>query len=190
MKKLSCSGRIYPFFLFAIVMVMAIPMGFYGMYLYIYPSLPDMHLLKEAALEKPLQVYTKDNELIAEFGEKLSMPVEYDQIPPKMVQAFLAAEDSSFFEHNGVSFKGLGRAVSETVSGGAQTGGSTITMQVAKNYYLTPERTLRRKLTEIFLARKIEQSLTKEEILTLYVNKIFLGKNAYGIAAAVIGFQP
>lgn len=184
MKKLSCSGRIYPFFLFAIVMVMAIPMGFYGMYLYIYPSLPDMHLLKEAALEKPLQVYTKDNELIAEFGEKLSMPVEYDQIPPKMVQAFLAAEDSSFFEHNGVSFKGLGRAVSETVSGGAQTGGSTITMQVAKNYYLTPERTLRRKLTEIFLARKIEQSLTKEEILTLYVNKIFLGKNAYGIAAA------
>ena len=143
-----------------------------------------MHLLKEAALEKPLQVYTKDNELIAEFGEKLSMPVEYNQIPPKLVQAFLAAEDSSFFEHNGVSFKGLGRAVSESVSGGAQTGGSTITMQVAKNYYLTPERTLRRKLTEIFLARKIEQSLTKEEILTLYVNKIFLGKNAYGIAAA------
>lgn len=184
MKKLSCSGRIYPFFLFAIVMVMAIPMGFYGMYLYIYPSLPDMHLLKEAALEKPLQVYTRDNELIAEFGEKLSIPVEYDQIPPKQVQAFLAAEDSSFFEHNGVSFKGLGRAVSESVSGGAQTGGSTITMQVAKNYYLSPERTLRRKLTEIFLARKIEQSLTKEEILTLYVNKIFLGKNAYGIAAA------
>lgn len=163
---------------------MAIPMGFYGMYLYIYPSLPDMHLLKEAALEKPLQVYTRDNELIAEFGEKLSIPVEYDQIPPKQVQAFLAAEDSSFFEHNGVSFKGLGRAVSESVSGGAQTGGSTITMQVAKNYYLSPERTLRRKLTEIFLARKIEQSLTKEEILTLYVNKIFLGKNAYGIAAA------
>lgn len=184
MKKLSCSGRIYPFFLFAIVMVMAIPMGFYGMYLYIYPSLPDMHLLKEAALEKPLQVYSKDNQLIAEFGEKLSLPVEYHQIPPQLVQAFLAAEDSSFFEHSGVSFKGLGRAVSETVSGSAQTGGSTITMQVAKNYYLTPERTLRRKLTEIFLARKIEQSLSKQEILTLYVNKIFLGKNAYGIAAA------
>lgn len=184
MKKLSCSGRIYPFFLFVIVMVMAIPMGFYGMYLYIYPSLPDMTLLKEAPLEQPLQVYTKDNQLIAEFGEKLSIPVDYKEIPPALVQAFLAAEDSSFFEHNGVSFKGLGRAVSETVSGGAQTGGSTITMQVAKNYYLSPERTLRRKLTEIFLARKIEQTLTKEEILTLYVNKIFLGKNAYGIAAA------
>lgn len=88
------------------------------------------------------------------------------------------------FEHSGVSFKGLGRAVTETVSGSAQTGGSTITMQVAKNYYLTPERTLRRKLTEIFLARKIEQNLSKEDIMTLYVNKIFLGKNAYGIQAA------
>jgi penicillin-binding protein 1A len=184
MKKLSCSGRIHPIFLTFIVMVLAIPMGFYGMYLYIYPSLPDMTLLRDAAIEQPLQVYTKDKQLIAEFGEKLSIPVQYKNIPPKQVQAFLAAEDSSFFEHNGVSFKGLGRALSESVSGGSQTGGSTITMQVAKNYYLSPERTLRRKLTEIFLARKIEQTLTKEEILTLYVNKIFLGKNAYGIAAA------
>lgn len=184
MKKLSCSGRIHPIFLFFIVMVLAIPMGFYGMYLYIYPSLPDMTLLKEAPLEQPLQVYTKDNQLIAEFGEKLSIPVKYENIPKQMIQSFLAAEDSSFFEHNGVSFKGLGRALSESVGGGAQTGGSTITMQVAKNYYLSPERTLRRKLTEIFLARKIEQTLTKEEIFSLYVNKIFLGKNAYGIGAA------
>ncbi len=184
MKKLSRSGRIHPIFLLPIVMAMAIPMGFYGMYLYIYPSLPDMSLLKEAPLEQPLQIYTKDKELIAEFGEKLSIPVDYQDIPPQLVEAFLAAEDSSFFEHKGVSFKGLGRAVSETVSGGAQTGGSTITMQVAKNYYLSPERTLRRKLTEIFLARKIEQSLSKQDILSLYVNKIFLGKNAYGIAAA------
>lgn len=185
MKKLSCSGRIHPIFLFFIVMALAIPMGFYGMYLYIYPSLPDMTLLKEAPLEQPLQVYTKDNVLIAEFGEKLSIPVKYEKIPPRMIHAFLAAEDSSFFEHNGVSFKGLGRALSESVGGGgAQTGGSTITMQVAKNYYLSPERTLRRKLTEIFLARKIEQTLTKEEIFSLYVNKIFLGKNAYGIGAA------
>lgn len=113
------------------------------------------------------------------------MPVEYDQIPPEFIHAFLAAEDSSFFEHSGISFKGLGRALSESVTGSdLQTGGSTITMQVAKNYYLSPERTLKRKLTEIFLARKIEQNLTKEEILTLYVNKIFLGKNAYGIVAA------
>lgn len=160
-------------------------MGFYGMYLYIAPSLPEMSSLKKAPLLKPLQVYTSDNQLIAEYGGKLSVPVEYNQIPPTFIHAFLAAEDSSFFEHSGISFKGLGRALSETVTGSnVQTGGSTITMQVAKNYYLSPERTLKRKLTEIFLARKIEQNLTKQEILSLYVNKIFLGKNAYGIAAA------
>ena len=160
-------------------------MGFYGMYLYIAPSLPEMSTLKKAPLLKPLQVFSSDNELIAEYGGKLSVPVNYEQIPKEFIHAFLAAEDSSFFEHSGISFKGLGRAVSETITGSdVQTGGSTITMQVAKNYYLSPERTLKRKLTEIFLARKIEQNLSKEEILTLYVNKIFLGKNAYGIAAA------
>lgn len=184
MKKLSSHGQIHPIFSLLMLGVLSVPMGFYGMYLYIAPSLPDMSSLQKAPLEKPLQIYTKDEVLIAEFGDRLSLPINYKEIPPEMIQAFLAAEDASFFEHSGVSFKGLGRAVSETVSGGAQTGGSTITMQVAKNYYLTPERTLRRKLTEIFLARKIEQNLSKEDILTLYVNKIFLGKNAYGIQAA------
>jgi penicillin-binding protein 1A len=160
-------------------------MGFYGMYLYIAPSLPEMSTLKKAPLLKPLQVYSSDNQLISEYGGKLSVPVEYKQIPEQFIHAFLAAEDSSFFEHSGISFKGLGRALSESITGSdVQTGGSTITMQVAKNYYLSPDKTLKRKLTEIFLARKIEQNLTKEEILTLYVNKIFLGKNAYGIAAA------
>lgn len=185
MKKLSCSGRVHPFFLLMTIVLVAIPMGFYGMYLYIAPSLPDMRSLQKAPVLKPLQIYSADNQLIAEYGGKLSIPVEYKNIPPKFIHAFLAAEDSSFFEHNGVSFKGLGRALSESLRGAdTQTGGSTITMQVAKNYYLTPERTLKRKLTEIFLARKIEQNLSKPEILSLYVNKIFLGKNAYGIAAA------
>ncbi|TCB48995.1 penicillin-binding protein PBP1a [Acinetobacter sp. ANC 4779] len=185
MKKLSRSGHVHPFFLIIIIALVAIPMGFYGMYLYIAPSLPKMTTLKKAPLLKPLQVYSADNQLIAEYGGKLSVPVDYKQIPKPFISAFLAAEDSSFFEHSGISFKGLGRAVSETIIGSnVQTGGSTITMQVAKNYYLSPERTLKRKLTEIFLARKIEQNLSKEEILTLYVNKIFLGKNAYGIAAA------
>lgn len=185
MKKLSCSGRVHPFFLLITIFLAVIPMGFYGMYLFIAPSLPEMSSLQKAPLLKPLQVYSADNELIAEYGGKLSIPMEYEQIPKKFTYAFLAAEDSSFFEHSGISFKGLGRAVSEAVTGSnVQTGGSTITMQVAKNYYLSPERTIKRKLTEVFLARKIEQNLTKEEILTLYVNKIFLGKNAYGIAAA------
>lgn len=185
MKNLSCSGRIHPIFLFFLIVILLVPMGFYGMYLYIAPSLPEMSSLKKAPLLKPIQIYTSDNQLIAEYGGQLSVPVDYKQIPTHFIQAFLAAEDSSFFEHSGISFKGLGRAVSESITGSdIQTGGSTITMQVAKNYYLTPERTLKRKLTEIFLARKIEQNLSKQEILTLYVNKIFLGKNAYGIAAA------
>ncbi|ALD02601.1 penicillin-binding protein [Acinetobacter sp. TTH0-4] len=185
MKKLSRSGHVHPFFLVIIIILVSIPMGFYGMYLYIAPSLPKMTTLKKAPLLKPLQVYSADNMLISEYGGKLSVPVDYQQIPKPFISAFLAAEDSSFFDHSGISFKGLGRAVSETITGSSvQTGGSTITMQVAKNYYLSPERTLKRKLTEIFLARKIEQNLSKEEILTLYVNKIFLGKNAYGIAAA------
>jgi penicillin-binding protein 1A len=185
MKKLSCSGHVHPFFLLITIILVVIPMGFYGMYLYIAPSLPEMTILKKAPLLKPLQVYSADNELVAEYGGKLSIPLEYEQIPKKFTFAFLAAEDSSFFDHSGISFKGLGRAVSEAVTGSnVQTGGSTITMQVAKNYYLSPERTIKRKLTEVFLARKIEQNLSKEEILTLYVNKIFLGKNAYGIAAA------
>ena len=184
MKKLSSQGQIHPIFSLLLLGLLSVPMGFYGMYLYIAPSLPEMSSLQKAPLEKPLQIYTKDQILIAEFGDRLSLPIGYKDIPEDMIHAFLAAEDSSFFEHSGVSFKALGRALSETVSGGAQTGGSTITMQVAKNYYLTPERTLRRKLTEVFLARKIEQNLNKEDILTLYVNKIFLGKNAYGIQAA------
>ncbi|MFB2538284.1 penicillin-binding protein 1A [Acinetobacter sp. c3-l95] len=184
-QNLAQKGHIHPFFSVIILGTLALPMGFYGMYLYITPSLPSMSSLQKAPLEKPMQIYSKNNVLLAEFGDRLSLPVQYNEIPQDFIHAFLAAEDSSFFEHGGVSFKSLGRAMSESVSGdGGQTGGSTITMQVAKNYYLSPERTLRRKLTEIFLARKIEQNLTKEEILTLYVNKIFLGKNAYGIQAA------
>lgn len=185
MKKLSCAGRIHPFFALFLVLLMALPIGFYGLYLFIAPSLPDIAQLKTASAAIPLQVYSKDKKLVGEFGEKISYPVNYEEIPPLMVDSFLAAEDSSFFTHNGVSIKGLGRAVSEALqSGRGQSGGSTITMQVAKNYYLSPERTLKRKLTEIFLARKIEQNLNKKEIFTLYVNKIFLGQHAYGIAAA------
>lgn len=178
-------SRLKPILIGLLMGISTIPMGFYGMNLYISPSLPDISTLKKAPMLKPMQVYTADNVLIAEYGNKLSLPVEYNQIPEKFIQAFLAAEDATFFEHSGISFKSLGRAFSESITGSdVQTGGSTITMQVAKNYYLTPDRTLRRKITEIFLARYIEENLSKEEILTLYVNKIFLGKNAYGIAAA------
>lgn len=183
MKKLSSLGFVRPIFDHYYYLSLTSDGILWHVSLYC-PNASGNEFTKKHRFLKPLQVYTADNQLIAEYGGKLSIPVEYKQIPPNFIHAFLAAEDSSFFEHSGISFKGLGRALSESVTGSdVQTGGSTITMQVAKNYYLSPERTLKRKLTEIFLARKIEQNLSKD-ILSLYVNKIFLGKNAYGIAAA------
>ena len=170
---------------FAFVLVLAFPIGFYGMAMYIAPSLPSLDELKQAKTAMPLQIYTQDNKLIGQYGGVMSLPVTYEQIPQNMVNAFLAAEDATFFQHSGISVKGIGRALTEAASDDdGQTGGSTITMQVAKNYFLSPERTLNRKLTELFLARKIEDKLSKKEIFTLYVNKIYLGQGAYGVQAA------
>ncbi len=156
-----------------------------GLYLYLAPQLPDVESLKEVRFETPLQVLTRDGRLIAEFGEKHTAPLTYEQIPPLFIKAILAAEDDRFFEHEGINAKGLARAFVDILrTGSIQSGGSTITMQVAKNYFLSQERTFSRKFTEILLAKRIEDSLTKEEILTLYINKIFLGHRAYGIGAA------
>ena len=169
----------------ALILVLALPIGFYGMAMYISPNLPDISDIKTSNLEMPLQIYSKDDKLIGQYGNRMSLPVTYDEIPQDFINAFLAAEDSSFYEHSGISIKGLGRAVTEIITEDeGQTGGSTITMQVAKNYFLSPERTFSRKLTELYLARNIEEELTKQEILTLYVNKIYMGEGAYGIRAA------
>lgn len=169
----------------AVILALAVPIGFYGMAMYLSPTLPSTQEIKTANLEMPLQIYSRDDKLIGQYGNRLSLPVTFQEIPEDLTHAFLAAEDSSFFQHSGISIKGLGRAVTEVVTDDeGQTGGSTITMQVAKNYFLSPERTLNRKLTELFLARKMEDELSKNEILTLYVNKIYLGEGAYGIRAA------
>lgn len=169
----------------AVILALAVPIGFYGMAMYLSPTLPSIQEIKTANLEMPLQIYSSDDKLIGQYGNRLSLPVTFDEIPTDLTHAFLAAEDASFFQHSGISIKGLGRAVTEVVTDDdSQTGGSTITMQVAKNYFLSPERTLNRKLTELFLARKIEDELSKNDILTLYVNKIYLGEGAYGIRAA------
>ena len=169
----------------AVILALAVPIGFYGMAMYLSPTLPSIQEIKTANLEMPLQIYSSDDKLIGQYGNRLSLPVTFDEIPEDLTHAFLAAEDASFFQHSGISIKGLGRAVTEVVTDDdSQTGGSTITMQVAKNYFLSPERTLNRKLTELFLARKIEDELSKNDILTLYVNKIYLGEGAYGIRAA------
>nr|VFK36880.1 MAG: penicillin-binding protein 1A [Candidatus Kentron sp. SD]VFK40510.1 MAG: penicillin-binding protein 1A [Candidatus Kentron sp. SD]VFK78357.1 MAG: penicillin-binding protein 1A [Candidatus Kentron sp. SD] len=152
---------------------------------YLFPNLPSTTILKDARLQVPLRVYTRDGSLIAEFGEKRRIPLDIGDIPPLMINAVLAAEDKHFFEHPGVDWQGLMRAVVYLARTGEKgPGGSTITMQVARNFFLGREKTYLRKANEILLALKIEQELTKEEILRLYLNKIFFGQRAYGVGAA------
>ena len=154
-------------------------------YFYIAPQLPPIERLREVQLQVPLRVYSSDGELIAEFGEQHRTPIRYEDLPPMVINAILATEDDRFFEHPGVDYQGLLRAAMELVrTGEKRQGGSTITMQVARNFFLSSEKTYLRKLTEIFLALKIERDLSKQEILELYLNKIYFGHRAYGIAAA------
>ena len=165
--------------------VLAAVLGAGGGYLYLAPKLPSAEILRDVHLQVPLRVYTRDGELLAEFGEKRRTPLRLDEVPEQLIQAFLAGEDDRFFEHPGVDWQGLTRAVLHLVRTGEKgPGGSTITMQVARNFFLTREKTYIRKLNEILLALKIEREFTKEEILELYVNKIFLGQRAYGVGAA------
>ncbi len=156
-----------------------------GAYLYLSPRLPSIDTLKDVQLQVPLRVYAKTGELIAEFGEMKRTPLLYEEFPQQLVNAVLAAEDDRFFEHPGVDYQGILRAAVHLIRTGKKgQGGSTITMQVARNFFLSREKTYLRKLNEIFLALKIEGFLSKQEILALYLNKIYLGKRAYGFSAA------
>jgi penicillin-binding protein 1A len=154
-------------------------------YFYIEPQLPPIEQLKEVQLQVPLRVFSSEGELIAEFGEQHRTPIRYEDLPPLVINAILATEDDRFFEHPGVDYQGLLRAAMQLIrTGEKRQGGSTITMQVARNFFLSSEKTYLRKLTEIFLALKIEAHLSKQEILELYLNKIYFGHRAYGIGAA------
>ncbi len=158
---------------------------FIGALLYLSPKLPAVEKILEIPLQTPLRIFSREGKLIAEFGEKKRTPITFDQIPANFTRAILAAEDARFYSHPGVDIKGLIRAALELVTTGSiKTGGSTITMQVAKNYFLSRERTFSRKFNEILLALQIERELDKNKILELYVNKIYLGHRSYGIAAA------
>ena len=156
-----------------------------AVYLHLEPKLPSIENLREVELQVPLRVYTSDQKLMAEFGEKRRNPLKYNQISPKLIQAFLAAEDDRFFHHPGVDYRGILRAAVQLILTGKRSqGGSTITMQVARNFYLSSKKTYTRKLNEILLSLRIERALTKEEILELYLNKIYLGNRSYGVGAA------
>jgi penicillin-binding protein 1A len=156
-----------------------------GSYFYYTPQLPSVTELRNAQLQLPIRVYSREDKLIAEFGRFRRRPIHITEVPQQMINAFIAIEDARFYKHNGVDLRGIARAVvvafkNRKVSQGA----STITMQLARNFFLTPERTLNRKIREVYLAIKIEKELSKAEILELYLNKIFLGKRAYGIGSA------
>ena len=159
--------------------------GYFALKAWLAPQLPSVASLHEIRLGQPLKVYTRDGRLIGEFGAERREPLTYAQFPKALVQAFLAAEDDRFFEHSGVDIAGLARATAIlATTGEKRQGGSTITMQLARNVFLTNERSFTRKFKEIFLARKIETELSKEQILELYLNRIFLGNRAYGVGAA------
>lgn len=155
------------------------------MYLYLDSQLPSVQSLNDIKLQVPLRIYTEDGKLIQEYGEKKRIPVAYENIPKPLVAAILATEDQRYFDHSGVDFLGLGRAALRMLQTGTKSqGGSTITMQVARNFFLSRKKTFLRKFKEILLAIKIDRELSKEKILELYLNKIYLGNRAYGVGAA------
>ena len=165
--------------------MMPVLLAVLGAYVYIQPSMPTVQELRDIQLQTPLRVYSQDGALLAVYGTKRRIPVDLDEIPLPMRQAFIASEDSRFGQHYGVDLHALVRAAVDLArSGRIRQGGSTITMQLARNFYLTRQRHFIRKLREIFLALRIEQELSKDEILELYLNKIFLGHRAYGVGAA------
>ncbi|HAS26456.1 MAG TPA: penicillin-sensitive transpeptidase, partial [Vibrio sp.] len=157
----------------------------FGFYYYVKPELPDVATLRDVKLQTPMQVFSQDGKLISQFGEKRRNPVTYDEIPRHLVEALIATEDSRFYEHPGIDPIGITRAaLVVAMSGSAKQGASTITQQLARNFFLSNEKKIMRKIKEIFIAIHIEQLLSKEEIMELYVNKIFLGHRSYGFGAA------
>ncbi len=158
-------------------------------YVYLVPSLPSIESMRNVELQVPLRVYTRTGALIAQIGEQRRIPVTYDQIPELVKHAFLAAEDERFFEHHGIDYFGVVRAVLvDVVSGDKSQGASTITMQAARNMFLSLDKTARRKLQETFVTYRMEHEFTKQEIFGLYLNVIFFGQRAYGVAAAAEAF--
>lgn len=156
-----------------------------GIYYHLKSDLPDVATIQDIKLQVPMKVFSIDGELLSQFGEKRRIPLQRDEVPEQLINAFLATEDSRYYQHFGIDPIGIVRAaIVYASSGQAKQGASTITQQVARNFFLTREKTFIRKIKEIFIAVQIEQLLTKDEILMLYLNKISLGHRSFGIGAA------
>lgn len=183
MKKLGYFWRTSIWSLASMTLLVFILFG--AAYFYLDSQLPDINTLNDEQFQTPMRIYTIDHKLIAEYGEKRRTPVTLAQVPKQIIQAVLATEDQRFYNHPGVDVFGLGRAAIQLIKTGTKSqGGSTITMQVARNFFLSRKKTYLRKFKEILLAIKIEREFSKDKILELYLNKIFLGNRAYGVAAA------
>ena len=179
------AGLLVTLLTIALALIGTVVLGFAGAQQFLRPEIPDAAELRDIRLQLPLSIHSRDGLLMAQIGEQRRIPVTWEEIPQLVVDAFLASEDDRYFEHPGVDWQGLVRAAASNFSAGAvREGGGTITMQLARNTVLGSERTLRRKLKEVFLALRLEHEFTKQEILTLYLNRIFLGQRAYGIGAA------
>lgn len=148
-------------------------------------QLPSVESMKDIRLQTPLRIFTIDGKLIGQFGQKRRIPVKLAEVPPLLIKAFIATEDRRFYDHAGVDFRALMRAAFHDLSDGTLSqGGGTITMQLGRNMFLSPQKTFRRKIDEILLALKIEKSFSKKDILEVYLNKIYMGHHAYGVAGA------
>ena len=159
--------------------------GVIGAYYYVAPGLPQAETIRDIPLQIPLRIFSRDGRLISEIGERRRILVTWDDLPKHVVDAFVAAEDQRFFAHPGIDYRGILRALAELVTtGDISSGGSTLTQQLARDYFLTREQKFTRKLREAFLAYKIEQEFSKEQIMALFLNKMFFGQRAYGVAAA------
>lgn len=185
-KSKSLIATLFKWFAFVVLAFLGtFAVACYFFLLELDTELPDIEQLQHVQYQTPLDIYSQDGLLIAQFGEKKRIPLSFDKIPPRQIKAFLAAEDDRFYKHSGVDVKGLLRASTQLLATGKKRqGGSTITMQVARNFLLSNEKTYLRKLKEIMLALKIEKRYSKQQILELYLNKIYMGQRAYGLAAA------
>ncbi len=172
----------YPALIAASLMVVAAGVAALTVVL-LWPNLPSLDVLTDYRPKVPMRVYSAEGDLIGEFGEEKRAVVKIKDVPRMMKAAILAAEDDRFYQHGGVDFSGVVRAAMANLRG-RKEGASTITMQVARTFFLTREKTFARKLSEVLLAFKIEANLTKDQILELYINQIFLGQRAYGFASA------
>lgn len=168
------------------VLTIAAVAGVIGAYYYAAPSLPAAETIREIPLEVPLRIFSRDGYLISEIGERKRIPVTYEDVPQHVVYAFVAAEDRRFFVHHGIDYRGVLRAITLLIASGDASGGggSTLTQQLARSYFLSLEQTFVRKLREAFLAYRIEEEFSKEQIMTFFLNKMFFGQRAYGVAAA------